>query len=264
MAVWGIGSAALFLWASRRMGAPWWLVLFPVLWLVAVCGQTTFMIGGLVMAALALPGRPRLAGVLFGLAMALKPQMLLFLPLALIAEARWRTFIWTGAVGFLVCAGSALAWGVGSWFDWLDAVRRFQQDVLGTTPQLVEDSITPYAALERLGLPGAAASYLLGPVGAWLVWTTFRRTEEIADRIIALFAAGLMVSPYAMHYDSAVLAPAVAVYMARTQARPWLLNATAATLFAMGMIWGPTTLAAALSLPLIAWLSDRQAQPATA
>src|SRR4029453_19567615 len=33
-AISGIGRAPLFAWASRRLGAPWWLALFPVLWLV--------------------------------------------------------------------------------------------------------------------------------------------------------------------------------------------------------------------------------------
>ena len=46
--LWVATTGALFLWAGSRAGAPWWWFLLPSMALVAYCGQTVFLIGGLV------------------------------------------------------------------------------------------------------------------------------------------------------------------------------------------------------------------------
>ena len=72
-------------------------MLIPWVAFAAFCGQVTFLLGALVMTGLVVnKERPITAGVLFGLAAAVKPQLLMLLPLALIAEGRWRTIIATG------------------------------------------------------------------------------------------------------------------------------------------------------------------------
>lgn len=248
-------SFALFAWAGRRLGAPWWIVVFPVVWLVAVCGQTTFLIGGLTAAALTLPRRPIVAGLLLGAAAAIKPQLLVFIPLALVAEGRWRTLIAAGLAGAAAGLLSIALWGPGLWFEWLAALPRFQQVVMDS-PGLLKHAITPYASLERLGLPGALA-WALAPFALWLVWRTFRDTEDVADRLIAVFGAAMIVSPYAMHYDAGLMAPAVAAYLARTQARLWPLYAAVACLYTVGLVHDALSLAAPLVLPLASWAERR-------
>ena len=48
--------------------------------------------------------------------------------------------------------------------------------------------------------------------GAGLVWWVWRRRSDPAFRLIALMAAGLLASPYAMRYDAALfVVPAVAL-----------------------------------------------------
>lgn len=247
-----------YLWAGRRIGAPWWLALFPVVWLVVYAGQLTLLIAALALTALTLPKRPLLAGVLFGVAAAIKPQMLVFAPLALAAEGRWRSLLAAGFAGLALCAASLAVWGLAPWLQWLEAVRRFKDEVLFTNPGLVEDMITPYALLTRLGLPGALA-YGLAPFAAGMVWVVFRTSRDPADRAIALFAGALLATPYAMQYEAALLAPAVAAYLARIEARPWLLYALAAGLFTAGMNAMIVPVVAALSLPLIAWHARRTA-----
>lgn len=133
-----------------------------------------------------------------------------------------------------------------------------------SNPRLVEDALTPYAALARQGLPGAWA-FLLAPLSAWLVWTTFRRTAHMPDRVVAVFAAAIMVSPYAMNYEACLLAPAVAAYLARTDERLWPLYATVACFYAAGLVYGFAPVAMALVLPLSSWLgrsgAGRRAPP---
>ena len=250
---WIAVTYAIVAWAGRRMGAPWWMVLFPLASLVAYCGQATFLIGGLVAAALTLRRRPILAGVLLGLAAAVKPQMLLLLPLALAADRQWRTFLAVGATGLVLCVASVGLWGIDQWRMWIEALPRFQAEVILASPELLEDGLTPYAMLARNGLPGAWA-FLLTPVAIALVWQTFRRTQDPADRLIVLLGAALMISPYAMRYEAALLLPAVAAYLARTKDRVWPLYAAAACFYASAPSYGFSPIAAALLLPLSTWL----------
>jgi hypothetical protein len=110
-------------------------------------------------------------------------------------------------------------WGLPRWVDWLQALPRFQQ-VVFENPQLMSDALTPYVALVNQGIEGWWA-FLLAPVSVLLVWTTFRATRSEPHRLIALFGSALLVSPYAMNYELALFAPAVATFLAREQRPQW-------------------------------------------
>jgi hypothetical protein len=254
--LWVASTGGLFLWAGRRAGAPWWLILLPTVAFVAYCGQITFLIGGLTVAGLTLRKRPILAGVLFGVAAAIKPQMLILLPVALIALKNWKTILVTGVTGAVLCLAATAVWGVQAWLDWIAALGRFQH-VIFDNPALVADAITPYAVLTSHGLNGAWA-FLLAPVAVALIWVTFRRDSSMADRSIALFGGTLLITPYAMNYELALLAPAVAVYLARRNDRAWLVF-VAASLIYIGQ-WPLLSLLAVIALPLTRWVSERQSR----
>jgi hypothetical protein len=253
-------TGAFFLWASRRAGAPWWLALFPSIWLVAAYGQTTFAVAGLVLLALTLRDRPILAGVLFGLAAALKPQALVLLPIGLVAARQWRSLAAAAATGVALLAISSAVWGPHIWLDWLTALARFQHEVLPATPGLRADEITVFAGLELLGLPGALA-YLLAPVSLWLVWTAFRKESGPLACGAALFGGALLISPYAMNYDSALLAPGVAALMARRNDPRWLLYATVATIFTVSLFHSPAPVLTGLAPAILAVASAAATRP---
>jgi hypothetical protein len=201
-------------------------MLAPPVVLVMFCGQVTLLIGGLVVGGLVLlPRRPVLAGVLFGVAAAVKPQLLVLVPIALLAEGRWRTLAAAGATGAALVAASVMAWGVEPWFAWLSALQRFPA-LIFPQPAMIAALITPYGFLQAHGLNGAWA-FLLAPFAVWLAWSTFRRSTDVADRSLAIFAGALLVSPYAMNYEAALFAPAVATYLGRTDDRRWLAVAVA-------------------------------------
>lgn len=259
--LWVILTAALFLWAGLKAGAPWWLILLPPVAYVAYCGQVTFLVGGLVIGALALPPRRAIAaGILFGLAALVKPQLVLLVPIALIAAGRWRTLAAAGVTGGLVVAASALVWGVEPWLAWLAALPRFQQMIFHDA-SMVEDAVTPYAALQALGWNGAWA-FVLAPVAVWLVWRTFRSDADVADRSIVALGGALLVTPYAMNYEIALFAPAVAAYLARTDDRRWLAFVAVSVVYvAAPAPLGVLSVLAAMALPLIrasAWPGLRE------
>ena len=246
--IWTALTGAFFAWAGFRAGAPKWFVLIPWVTFAAFCGQVTFLVGGLVMLALTLGEAPILAGVLFGMAAAVKPQLLMLLPLALVAEARWRTIVATGVTGIVMGAAAALIWGLDPWFEWLAALPRFEH-LVSHARGLVANAITPYSALTYWN-QGGSISLLLAPVAAYWVWRTFRRGGDVADKLIALFGGAFLISPYAMNYELALFAPATAIYLARTKDARWPGYVLAA--IAQALVIHPAffNLAVTLTLPL--------------
>lgn len=246
--VWTAVTGAFFIWAGIRAGAPKWFPLIPWVTFAAFCGQATFLLGGLVMAGLALTASPILAGVLFGAAAAVKPQLLMLLPLALMAEGRWKTIVATGVTGLALCAIAVLLWGLQPWFEWLNALPRFEH-LVSHARMLVANAITPYAALTYWRQNGSWA-LLLAPAAALWVWLTFRRGADLADKLIALFGGAFLISPYAMNYELALFAPATATYLARTADRRWPGYVAAAVGQALVIHPAFIALASTISLPL--------------
>jgi hypothetical protein len=225
--LWIAVTGALYLWAASRIGAPsWLLLLMPSVAMVVYFGQVTLIMGGLVLAGLTLRDRPVVAGVLFGIAAAIKPQIMVLAPIALLADGRWRTLVAAGLTGFLLCLAATLAWGLQIWPQWLAAIARFHTLIFHDVA-LTANGITPYAALVSAGYTGAWA-FLLAPFALALVWFGFRRTRDVADRSLLLFGATLLLTPYALYYELALFAPGVVVYLSRLRDPRWPRYAAAA------------------------------------
>ncbi|CAN7660032.1 glycosyltransferase family 87 protein [Phenylobacterium sp. LjRoot225] len=234
--LWIVLSGILFFWAAARTGAPWAAMLFmPAVALVIYCGQVTFAVGGLVLAGLALRDRSILAGMLFGLAACIKPQLVILVPIALLAEMRWRTLAAAGMTGLVLSLAATLVWGPQVWRDWLTALPRFNELIFNDRA-LTGYAITPYAALVTAGHRGAWA-LLLAPVAVAMVWFGFRRTQDLPDRSLLLFGATILVTPYAMTYEFALFAPGAAVYLTRLRDPRWPRYAAAF----LGYMMLPTT-----------------------
>jgi hypothetical protein len=220
-------SGALFLQAAWRVsGRVLTLVLLaaaPPVVLAVLAGQLSLLIGGLVLSALAARDRPVLSGVLLGLAAAVKPQLLVLFPLALLLERRWRTLAAALATGALVCAASAAVFGLASWLDWLGALPRFSR-LIAEDRSLLAIVVTPMGALLRHGVQGPAliaAQGLCVLAGAAVVWRVFTTQTSTAVRLMALIGGGLLITPYALGYEFAIVAPAVALLAAQLEDPRW-------------------------------------------
>lgn len=262
--IWTGLTGAFYAWAGWRAGAPRWFVLIPFVAFAAFCGQATFLLGGLVLTALMMLDERReiAAGVLFGLAAAIKPQLLILLPVALVADQRWRTVASTALTGLALGVLSAAIWGLTPWLQWFAALKRFEY-LVSHSKGLVDNAITPYAALLHFHQP-AAFAYLLAPAALAWVWFTFRRGEDRWDRLIALFSGAFLISPYAMNYEIALFAPATAAYLARRRDRVWVGYVCAAIAQSLVLPLGQTivlrpaffALAATALLPLLKALGN--------
>jgi hypothetical protein len=254
--VWTALGLVAILWTMfARLGSPRMLTLValaltPPSVLVLVTGQVTFFVAALSVAGLyALKRRPALAGVLFGLAGALKPQALVLLPLALLATRNWRALATAAATVAAAVLVSALLFGLHAWSEWIAAVPRFQRMVMAAKA-LERGMITPTALGHTLQLdPGGLDTWRLvfGVGAAVMVWMVFRRSADPARRLAALLGGGLFVTPYAMHYDAALLAPAAALMLThRTAPGAWILAVAAGAVLCCAAIplWGAAAVTA--------------------
>lgn len=187
----------------------------PVIF-AALNGQMVFLVAAmLTMALILLPNAPARAGILIGIAAAIKPQFLLFAPLALMADRQHR------ALGASICAGSAvillsLAFGPERWVEWLAALSRFRDTVAGL--DILHRNVTPTGILWFLGVTGPiqlVANLAFALAGAWMVWRVFRASTDVPTRLVALVGGALFAAPYAMNYDLVLLVPAAVAFLVR-------------------------------------------------
>lgn len=207
---WTVATGAFYLATSSRLGASWWLLLLaPPVVLAALVGQTSFLLGGMAILALQmLERRPALAGTILGAATAIKPQLFVLVPVALLVARDWRALLCWAAAGAAMVLLSLALFGTDAWAAWAAALPRFRA-LVESSPTLIDEAITPYALARRMGLPGwwLLAAAAIPALAA--VWATFRRDGNPSDRLIALVGGALLVSPYAMNYELALLVPAL-------------------------------------------------------
>jgi len=253
-AIWTAGGLLAILWAmAGPMPRPLLLAamaLMPASVLVMITGQVTFLIAAMTITAiLNLEKRPILAGVLFGLAGVIKPQAMALLPVALVASGQWRAMAATALTAGIAVVASLLAFGAKTWALWFAALGKFDQWVMAA-PALERGMITPTALgtnlhLDPGGLDGWRVAFGIGAV--LMVWMVFRRTQDPARRLVALLGGGLFISPYAMHYDGALLAPAAALMLAnRPSPGAWIAAFAASVVLCFAAIphWGAAAVTA--------------------
>jgi len=234
LAIWlGLGFG-LWVWAGLRLApqrtrlAALLIIASPAAGLAAYAGQSVLLVAGLAtLAVTQLSARPRLAGVLLATAAMIKPQALVLAPFALLAAGAFEALASAAVTAGLLLLASVGLFGVARWTEWLGSLQPFQRVVEGV-PALMTGVITPYGLARQLGLEGAAAiawRVVFALFAAALVWRAFARSTDPALRLAALLGGGLLVVPYAMHYDGALLVPAAVALASQRLGEPrWLLR----------------------------------------
>jgi hypothetical protein len=204
--LWTTLSAAAFWSAARRIASNWLLAFAtPPMVLAIVLGQTTLWIGALLIwGVLLLKQRPFTAGLLFGIAAAIKPQFAILIPIAVLAGCHWGA-IFGGFASLSAMLLLSLPFGAFLWIDWIQMlgehpaiVSGYGLDVLGASPLM---------ALKVLGLPLYLHSLFVG-LAIWLVWRAFR-ADDVKQQVLVLLTATLLATPYAIRYEVGMLAPSL-------------------------------------------------------
>ena len=222
LAVFAAVTAARLPAGRRAVGVALTLLTPGAVW-AAISGQVSFFIGALAVGGTAmLARRPWLAGACLGVAAAFKPTVLLMAPVALIAGGHWRAMLGAALAGLMVVVLSVAAFGLGPWQAWIAAEPAFADHIIHNL-RYFTGIITPTGLALQLGLTGwAGVAWRVGfaVVGVVMTVMVFRRMTDLAPRLTALIGGGLLVSPYVMTYETALLAPGAVLAMLTASETP--------------------------------------------
>lgn len=210
-------TAALLLWQASsfaaalfvlhrilpRREALWAGLAAPVALICLGHGHNGFLTAALLGGGLLLlDRRPLFAGLLLG-CLIYKPQLGLVIPILLLVLGQWRAIAGACASAGMLIAATLIIWGPGVWEAFIGSIPL-------TTTQVIESGSTgwhkihtPFAWARMWGADVEEA-YLLHSLaaGAAVALTLLiARRAAPAQRNMAVIAAGLIVTPYAMDYD---------------------------------------------------------------
>ena len=189
---------------------------FPASFVNIGHGQNGFLTAALIGGALhLLPRRPWLAGVLIGL-LVYKPHFGLMIPLCLMADRRWITFISAGCCVIVLSALSVAVMGVDIWKAFLQSTDVTQKLVFesGATGwekfQSIFSAIRAWHGSLLLAYSAQAILTLTLAISLSWLWT---RNVAYELKASALATASLLATPYALDYDMVLLAVSIAFFV---------------------------------------------------
>lgn len=270
MALWVGATLLLYLLALKRLvpQAGLLALAFPPILVTIALGQNGFLTAALLITAVAmLDRRPFAAGVLAGL-LILKPQLGLFLPVALIASRQWRAIAGAALSAVCISLSGVLLFGTATLLAWirlLPLLAKITKDGMIGWIQLT----SVYAAGRQAGLDAATAMalhVLIALAAATVVWITWRSDRDKFAKAAILAAATALASPYLFLYDLPILMVPI-LWLARSRvhpaavAVPWFLSA-----FAIAQHFGsagPINLNPIISIVLLALTARQQRKDRT-
>lgn len=208
---WTSLSLAVFFVTARAFVSSRALILAvatPAVVLSLATGQTSLLIAGAIMGAVAmLERKPILAGILLGAAAALKPQAAILVPLALFVGRHWLAQFAFFVTGIALVFIAVLLWGFALWFDWYQAISHFSSIVTGLGLNIDGITFTMLAKVATWPAWLALSMQVVAIIfGCALVMWAFRWQDK-SVRVVALASGSLLCSPYALIYDLSVLMP---------------------------------------------------------
>lgn len=205
-ALWNAAGLALFFALGARLygrRAALLGVVSPPAALALAAGQLSLLVGALTFAAF-LSG-PTLCGVLLGIALCLKPQMVVMAPALLLFAREYRALAALFVTLALIAALSSVLFGVSVWTDWYAGMDNLL--VVAEARGALNLTVSPMAYSPWLELVSL-------PMSLWGLYVC--RNFPAAYRAAAAVAASLFAAPYSLFYDLAPLAVFAAVSFLRS------------------------------------------------
>ena len=209
----GKGLAALVIAAS------------PCVFVAAVVGQNSLLTAALAAFAMRwLARHPVWAGICIGL-LAIKPQMAIVFPFALVAARAWKAFAAAALSALVVTALGVLVCGVQSFHGFLVNASVLRSALLEQGQHFWFSSPTPFSALRSAGVPvmaAYAAHASVAIVSIWAACHVWKNTSDLRLRASIVVVSTLIVSPYVWHYELVWLGIALACLTASGINGKWL------------------------------------------
>ncbi|MEI9923571.1 MAG: glycosyltransferase family 87 protein [Bradyrhizobium sp.] len=200
-----------------------------------ICGQTGTLVAVFFLGiAYFWPMRPVLAGICIGL-LAVKPQMGLLMPFALLASGQWRIAAAAATTVLSLIFLSTIWLGAAIWTDYLHMSLLFGRFIGSGYDGIRPLALGPYVSLQSTGMPAALAGFFQVAVSVAVLavifqifWRGKANTQELGkkdgrlDLRFGLLAAGtLLTTPYSLSYDTPLLMLSVIPLLARSWRDGW-------------------------------------------
>lgn len=220
-----LGLALFALWKLR----PHWTTLlffmgYPPLWLNILSGQNACLSLALLAFGISyLEKNPKLSGICIGL-LSFKPQLGLAIPVALIANHRWKQIGWASATVLILAILSALLLGIDSWKAFLENIRKpFEVLEDGRIP--LERMASAFSAVRLHGgsIQLAYIAQLSGMIAAFIglsaIWKL--KGTPLPLKGAALGLSVLLSTPHLFHYDMTLLAIPLILFLRHGEEQGW-------------------------------------------
>ena len=186
---------------------------FPAAYINVTHGQNGFLTAALFGGAMIwLDRRPLIAGLLIGL-LAYKPHFGALIPIVLAVSGRWRVFAAATVTILALVLASSLAFGPEIWSAFIENARFTERAIIAGGGPGWAKMQSLYAALRAVGVGQpyafAAQGALALSVIAVLV-ALWRSPASQETKSAGLIVGSLLATPYALDYDLALAAPAIA------------------------------------------------------
>lgn len=226
---------------------------FPAAYINVTHGQNGFLTAALFGGAmLLLDRRPLIAGLLIGL-LAYKPHFGALIPIVLAVSGRWRVFAAATATIVALVLASSLAFGAEIWSAFIENARFTERAIIAGGGPGWAKMQSLYAALRAggVGQPFAVAAQgaLALSIIAALV-ALWRSPASHETKSAGLIVGSLLATPYALDYDLALAAPAIAFLALRGRHAGYLLYEKSLLAFAALAPLFSRQIAAATLIPL--------------
>jgi alpha-1,2-mannosyltransferase len=264
---WIVGTAALYLLATKRFLPPRYAFAHPAALMNAAIGQNGLLTTAIfACGASIVASQPYVGGAVLGL-LVIKPQLGVLLPIALVADRNWRAIGAAAASSLLLLGAAAVVFGPDSYRGFFAITGEYTGYMAGSRWNWAELA-SLFAFLRYFGVPQSVALTIQGVAAlaaAALTWRSWSTKAE--ERVAVLAAATLLVPPYLFTYDSLLLVLPLA-FLLRDGRHPWRVAILWLLLLAPILAYfdlypGPNTIPIAAILSLW-WLAGPKAAPVPA
>jgi len=255
--LWMVGGLLAFAVMLRKMGLPFSMIILalaiPGVAKNLTSGQIDlYLVAALGAGLVVLDSRPLLAGMLFALA-ALKPQLAVLVPIALLCGRHWQTLA-ASAVCFIVLNGIAALWfDLSIWPAVFHSIETSSALLdAGNFKTYRMPSLFIYMLNSGLDIPLARIVHLIVAISMILLigWVWWKKRGDadggapgvsLAIKSSILIAATPLVSPYIYDYDLVLLILPIVWICQMAGRRGWKQNEQWLLLVTILVAWLPTT-----------------------
>lgn len=179
------------------------IISFPAVYLCIIYGQNSIFTAALVLFFIFyIDKKPVLAGLILGL-LAVKPQMAILFPIALLAGRHWRALASAASTQIFLILVSIYFFGIETWIAFFDTSKQPVEWI--QSGLLSWEGMTSLFSFSKILGSNNVTAYIIHTAFSILfllmLWYTWRNHKDIKLRSSTLVLAALTATPYIQEYE---------------------------------------------------------------